>query len=65
MVYNGNDIGNKGILIMNNRKKENNPIKVTSSYLVNNPTKDDIQKLQKEVQQILLSSIRQNTIQLK
>lgn len=65
IVYNGNEIGNKDILVMNKTKtktKKNNPIKVTSSYLIENPTQKDIEELQKEVQHILLSNIHQNTI---
>lgn len=66
IVYNGNEIGNKDILVMNKTKtKKNNPIKVTSSYLIENPTQKDIEELQKEVQHILLSNIHQNTIQSK
>ena len=66
IVYNSNEIGNKDILVMNKTKtKKNNPIKVTSSYLIENPTKKDIEELQKEVQHILLSNIHQNTIQSK
>lgn len=62
IVYNSNDISNKDIPIMNNHKeKKKNPIKVTSSYLVDNPTKQDIETLQKEIQYILLSNIHQNT----
>lgn len=62
ILYNSNDISNKDILIMNShKKKKKNPIKVTSSYLVENPTQQDIQTLQKEVQRILLSNIHQNT----
>ena len=66
IVYNSNEIGNKDILVMNKTKtKKNNSIKVTSSYLIENPTKKDIEELQKEVQHILLSNIHQNTIQSK
>jgi len=62
IVYNKYDINNKDNLIMNNHQvKQDSPIKVTSSYLVDNPTQKDVQKLQKEVQQILLSNIHQNT----
>jgi len=62
IVYNSNDISNKDMLIMNNHNgKKKKTIKVTSSYLVDNPTQQDVQTLQKEVQNILLSNIHQNT----
>ena len=48
---------NKNSLLIDNNKKQNNRIKVTSSYLFDNPSKEDVQKLQKEIQHILLTCI--------
>lgn len=64
LTYNGNnDIDNKDMLIMNNSKSQNNyTIKVTTSFLVDKPTKMDIVQLQKEIQYILLSNVHQYTL---
>jgi len=51
--------------VNNHKTKKNNPIKIASSYLVDNPTQEDVKKLQKEIQHILFSNIHQNTIQSK
>lgn len=56
----------KDVLVMDNHKKQNSSMKVTCSYLIDNLSKEDVQKLQKEIQHILLflysSSIKQNKI---
>ena len=44
-------------LVVGNHKKKNSHIKVTSSYLFDNPSKEDVQKLQKEIQHILFTCI--------